>query len=135
MKSPIRSVRSGLRTAGVVGAAGLVVAFAVQGAAAKPVGLAKHKAGHPCLVMTGSGDPAFVKNFNPYTATGLPSGSFVQGAFYEPLIVTPEGGLKPVPWLARSWKWSNGNKTPTLKLAKGVKGSDGKPLTSADVRF
>ena len=27
---------------------------------------------HPCLVMTGSGDPAFVKNFNPFTATGLP---------------------------------------------------------------
>jgi len=37
--------------------------------------------------------------------------SFVQGAFYEPLIITGEGGLKPVPWLARSWSWSNGNKT------------------------
>src|SRR6185503_15705087 len=67
-------------------------------------------AGHKCLVMTGSGDPTFTKNFNPFTATGLPSGSFVQGAFYEPLIVTGEGGLKPVPWLARSWKWSNGNR-------------------------
>src|ERR687884_2326929 len=56
-------------------------------------------AAHRCLVMTGSGAPAFTRNFNPYTATGLPSGSFVPGAFYEPLIVTPEGGLKPVPWL------------------------------------
>src|SRR4051812_39444229 len=92
-------------------------------------------AAHRCLVMTGSGDPAFVKNFNPYTATGLPSGSFVQGAMYEPLIVTGEGGLKPVPWLARSWKWSNGNKTLTLSLAHGVKWSDGKPLTSADVVY
>src|SRR5437868_15444799 len=92
-------------------------------------------AAHRCLVMTGSGDPAFVRNFNPYTATGLPSGSFVQGAFYEPLIVTPEGGLKPVPWLARSWKWSNGNKTLRLNLAHGVKWSDGKPLTSADVVY
>jgi len=90
---------------------------------------------HQCLVMTGSGDPAFTRNFNPYTATGLPSGSFVQGSFYEPLIVTGEGGLKPVPWLARSWKWSNGNKTLTLKLAHGVKWSDGKPLTSADVVY
>ena len=60
---------------------------------------------------------------------------FVQGAFYEPLIVTGEGGLKPVPWLARSWKWSNGNKTLTLNLAKGAKWSDGKPLTSADVVY
>jgi peptide/nickel transport system substrate-binding protein len=92
-------------------------------------------AGHKCLVMTGSGDPAFVKNFNPYTATGLPSGSFVQGALYEPLIVTGEGGLKPVPWLARSWKWTNGNKTLMLSLAHGVKWSDGKPLTSADVVY
>lgn len=85
--------------------------------------------------MTGSGDPAFTKNFNPYTATGLPSGSFVQGAFYEPLIVTGQGGLKPVPWLARSWKWSNGNRTLTLNLAKGVKWSDGRTLTSADVVY
>ena len=92
-------------------------------------------AGHKCLVMTGSGDPAFVKNFNPYTATGLPSGTFVQGAFYEPLIVTGEGGLKPVPWLARSWKWSNGNKTLTLALAHNATWSDGKPLTSADVVY
>jgi peptide/nickel transport system substrate-binding protein len=92
-------------------------------------------AAHRCLVMTGSGDPAFVKNFNPYTASGLPSGAFVQGAFYEPLIVIGEGGLKPVPWLARSWKWSNGNKTLRLNLAHGVKWSDGKPLTSADVVY
>jgi peptide/nickel transport system substrate-binding protein len=90
---------------------------------------------HQCLVMTGSGDPAFTKNFNPYTATGLPSGSFVQGAFYEPLIVTPEGGLKPVPWLARKWTWSRGNKTLTLSLAHGVKWSDGKALTSTDVVY
>jgi peptide/nickel transport system substrate-binding protein len=85
--------------------------------------------------MTGSGDPAFTKNFNPYTATGLPSGSFVQGAFYEPLIITGEGGLKPVPWLARSWSWSNGNKTLNLNIAKGVKWSDGKSLTAADVVY
>ena len=95
----------------------------------------KITAGHKCLVMTGSGDPTFIKNFNPYTATGLPSGSFVQGAFYEPLIVTAEGGLKPVPWLARSWKWSNGNKTLTLNLARNAKWSDGQKLTSSDVVY
>ena len=85
--------------------------------------------------MTGSGDPAFVKNFNPYTATGLPSGSFVQGAFYEPLVIVGEGGLKPVPWLAKSWKWSKGNTVLTLQIQKGVKWSDGKPLTSLDVVY
>jgi peptide/nickel transport system substrate-binding protein len=92
-------------------------------------------AAHRCLVMTGSGDPTFVRNFNPYTATGQPSGAFVQGAFYEPLIITPEGGLKPVPWLARSWKWSHGNRRLTLNLARGVRWSDGRPLNAADVVY
>ena len=95
----------------------------------------KSAASHKCLVMTGSGDPTFVRNFNPYTATGLPSGQFTKGAFYEGLIVSPEGGKPAVPWLAQSWKWSNGNKTLTLNLAKNVKWSDGKPLTSADVVY
>jgi peptide/nickel transport system substrate-binding protein len=85
--------------------------------------------------MTGSGDPAFIKNFNPFTATGLPSGAFVKGAFYEGLIISPEGGKPAVPWLARSWKWSQGGRTLTLNLAKGVKWSDGKPLTSTDVQY
>src|SRR5215471_4609376 len=123
-----------------VGAALLAALTVVAIAAAKPtshpspVAVSTAKA-HSCLVMTGSGDPAFTKNFNPFTSTGLPSGSFVQGAFYEPLIVTGEGGLKPVPWLARTWQWSNGNKTLTLGLARGAKWSDGKPLTSADVVY
>jgi len=132
-----RSFRSTRRLAAVGAVAGLAV-LALIGTASAPAathGSASLTAAHKCLVMTGSGDPAFVKNFNPFTATGLPSGSLVQGAFYEPLVVVGEGGLKPVPWLARSWKWSNGNKTVTLQLAKGVKWSDGKPLTSLDVVY
>ena len=131
-----RSFRSTRRLVAVGVVAGLAV-LALIGTASAPAattGSASLTAAHTCLVMTGSGDPAFVKNFNPYTATGQPSGAFVQGAFYEPLIVTPEGGLKPVPWLARSWKWSHGNKTLTLNIVRGVKWSDGKALTSADVR-
>jgi peptide/nickel transport system substrate-binding protein len=126
------------RWLGAVVGAGCAAATLLTSAAPAAVdaaGAVTVRAAHSCLVMTGSGDPAFVKNFNPYTATGLPSGSFVQGAFYEPLIVTPEGGLKPVPWLARSWAWSNGNKTLTLNLARGVKWSDGKALTASDVVY
>src|SRR5262249_13154365 len=66
---------------------------------------------------------------------GLPTNAIAQGAFYEPLIVTSAGGIKTVPWLARSWKWSNGNKTLTLDLAQNAKWSNGKPLTSADVAY
>jgi peptide/nickel transport system substrate-binding protein len=109
--------------------------FASASAPAATKAAGSSQAAHKCLVMTGSGDAAFVKNFNPYTATGLPSGQFIQGSFYEPLMVTGEGGLKPVPWLARSWTWSNGNKTLTLNLTHDAKWSDGKPLTSADVVY
>jgi peptide/nickel transport system substrate-binding protein len=133
-----RSLRTTRRRTAVLAVAGLAVLAAVVTAGAAPAAttsVSSLTAAHKCLVMTGSGDPAFVKNFNPYTATGLPSGAFVQGAFYEPLIITGEGGLKPVPWLATSWAWSNGNKTLTLNIAKGVKWSDGKPLTAKDVVY
>jgi peptide/nickel transport system substrate-binding protein len=125
-----------IRWTGVVGVAAVAVALLVQSAGARPAVPLTASAGHKCLVMTGSGDPAFTKNFNPYTAQSLPSGGFVRGAFYEPLIITTAaGGGHQYPWLARSWKWSNGNKTLTLALQRGVKWSDGKPLTSADVVY
>src|SRR4051794_20310322 len=113
----------------------VLVVATVSPAAVHGTAAISKTAAHKCLVMTGSGDPAFVRNFNPYTATGLPSGQFIKGAMYEGLIVVPAGGLKPIPWLARTWKWTNGNKTLTLDLAKNVTWSDGKPLTSADVVY
>src|SRR4051812_26402946 len=142
MSRSLRSNRVG--PAAATGAVAVLAALIVVAvAAARPLGLAAHAAppartaaaAHACLVMTGSGDPAFVKNFNPFTATGLPSGQFVRGAIYEGLTVSPEGGKPTLPWLARTWKWSNGNKTLTLQLAKGVKWSDGKSLTSTDVVY
>ena len=130
-------MRRSTRTAVAVAIFAACAALATLLSAATPAAVKSSgaSAAHPCLVMTGAGDPAFIKNFNPYTATGQPSGAFVQGAFFEPLIITPQGGLKPVPWLARSWRWSGGNKTLTLNIAKGVKWSDGKALTAADVVY
>jgi peptide/nickel transport system substrate-binding protein len=133
--------------AGIAAAAGAVAVLAalivVATGAARPLGLSGHATplaqaaatAHPCLVMAGSGDPAFTKNFNPFTGSGLPSGQIVRGAIYEGLMISPEGGKPTLPWLARTWKWSNGNKTLTLQLAKNVKWSDGKALTSRDVVY
>src|SRR5205085_10841387 len=138
-KEPSMRFRPSRWLAAAVAAGCAVPAMLVAGAAPAAVyegsSAGSVTAAHRCLVMTGSGDPAFTRNFNPYTATGLPSGSFVQGAFYEPLVVTPEGGLRAVPWLARSWKWTRGNRTLTLNLAHGVRWSDGKLLTSTDVVY
>src|SRR6478609_3750659 len=139
---PLRTMQP--RFAAVLGGVVVLTALIVVAVAAArplaPSGQASPRSSvaataHSCLVMTGSGDPAFVKNFNPFTATGLPSGQFVKGAIYEGLTVSPEGGKPTLPWLARSWKWSNGNKTLTLQIAKGVKWSDGKPLTVQDVVY
>src|SRR3954464_14962333 len=78
----------------------------------------------------------FSMNSPPYTARGMPSGAFVRGPFYEPLIISSvAGGGHTYPWLAQSWKWSNGNKTLTLNLQKNAKWSDGPRLTAADVAY
>jgi peptide/nickel transport system substrate-binding protein len=136
MRRHLRPMRWLTAVVAVVALAAVAALFGSAAAApAATNAAATATAAHKCLVMTGAGDPAFVKNFNPYTASSLPSGAFVAGAFYEPLIITGEGGLKPVPWLAQSWKWSNGNKTLTLNLVHNAKWSDGKPLTAADVVY
>jgi len=133
-RHPRTARRLGL-SAGLLAAVIAVVALSVTASAPAAPRIIASSSAHQCLVMTGSGDPTFVKNFNPFTATGLPSGQFIKGAIYEPLIISPEGGKPPVPWLAQSWKWSNGNKTLTLNIAKGVKWSDHQPLTVADVVY
>jgi peptide/nickel transport system substrate-binding protein len=130
-----RSLRLKASLAAAVAVGVVIPTVLLIGSAPAAVTASSTSTAHKCLVMTGSGDPSFTKNFNPYTATGLPSGAFVQGAFYEPLVITPLGGLPTVPWLARTWKWSNRNKTLTLNLAHGVKWSDGKAMTSADAVY
>jgi len=136
MRIPARAARSGRMTACAVGAIAAVAAILAPGASARPAQQAAPAAGtHACLVMTGSGDAAFTRSFNPYTSSVL-NGGFMKGAIYEPLVVaTVAGGGHIYPWLAQSWKWSNGNKTLTLQIQPNVKWSDGKPLTAADVVY
>jgi peptide/nickel transport system substrate-binding protein len=58
------------------------------------------------------------------------------GTVYEQLTFV--NGLKSgqtTNWLASSYKWSNANKTLSFTVRKGVKWTDGKPLTAADVLF
>ena len=55
---------------------------------------------------------------------------------YEELVFVNE--LKSgaaTPWLASKYAWSNHDKTLTFTIRPGVKWSDGKPLTAADVLF
>ena len=90
----MRSLRIRSLAVAATGVMSLAV-LALSSAAPAATGRADHAgaSAHKCLVMTGSGDPAFTKNFNPYAGGGLPSNAFVQGAMYEPLIVTSAGGI------------------------------------------
>ncbi|MBN1347018.1 MAG: ABC transporter substrate-binding protein [Phycisphaerae bacterium] len=54
---------------------------------------------------------------------------------YEPLVRWDLSGKKAIPGLAESWEIQDGGKTYVFRLRKGLKWSDGEPLTSADFLF
>lgn len=54
---------------------------------------------------------------------------------YEPLVRWDRDGKKLIPNVAKSWEIGNGGKTFTLHLRKGIKWSDGEPLTADDIAF
>jgi len=71
--------------------------------------------------------------FNPLNAN-LQAWSF--GPVYEPLVYvnTLKSG-STTPWLASAYVWSNHNRTLTFTIRSGVKWTDGKPFSAADVLF
>src|SRR5206468_1127093 len=53
----------------------------------------------------------------------------------ESLVTSTPDGRSVRPWLATSYKASNGGKRYTFKLRKGVRFSNGQKMTSADAKF
>ncbi len=74
------------------------------------------------------------RNITPFTqGTGYP-GYYMMTLMYDTLLwIDPQG--VPQPWLAREFQASEGGRRWTLRLADGVTWHDGRPLTSADVKF
>ena len=94
-----------------------------NGAAASP---------HRCLVVTSAGDTPFARNFNPFVSPL----DFTWGGIYEPLIVvTNAGGGRRYKWLASGLAWSRDGRTLTLTVRRGVRWSDGVPLTNRDILY
>jgi peptide/nickel transport system substrate-binding protein len=92
--------------------------------------------GKPLVVVDNTGE-TFTKAFNPYVNTSLGNSNNSTALVYEPLLMfnTINPTQPPIPWLATAYAWSNGGKTLTFTIRKGVKFSDGKPMTAADVAF
>jgi len=72
-------------------------------------------------------------DFNPFNLSYI---SYSLGNVYEPLMfVNTLQNAKASPWLATGYAWSNGNKTLTFTIRKGVKFTNGDPMTPADVAY
>ncbi len=74
------------------------------------------------------------KTFNPYNSKDNIS-ALMSGIMYDGLLSSDPITGKPVPKLAKSFSISPDGKTYTIKLRKGVKWTDNRPITAEDVVF
>lgn len=92
--------------------------------------------GNAVLTVESSQQNQITQVFNPFITT---SGPYLMGAtslIYEPLMQA--NVVKPgryYPFLATAYKWSHGGDTITFTIRRGVKWSNGTPLTAKDVAF
>jgi len=88
------------------------------------------------VTLEGNTGVTFTNNFNPFDSSSFAEQLSVRSLVNEPLFEfdTLKANTQ-YPWLATSYAWSNGGKTLTFQLRKGVNWSDKKPFTSADVAF
>lgn len=74
------------------------------------------------------------KTFNPFNCKDNTSEAMAS-VMYDGLLTTHPVTGQPIPKLAKSYKISPDGKTYTVELRKGIKWSDGKPITADDVVF
>jgi peptide/nickel transport system substrate-binding protein len=96
--------------------------------------------GDGLILNVASQSDSLTQSFNPYlpnTAQGATYTNQGAGGFiYEPLVQINNVDIgHDIPWLAKSWEWSDENKTLTLHLQSGVKWTDGQKFSADDVVF
>lgn len=118
--------------AAVTAGAALVLAAALAACGGGSVSSQANGSDKTLVVSTGASGN-FVDNFNPFSPEQQDP---TRGMIYEPLyFFDTADAARTSPWLATSYAFSNGGKTLTFDLRKGVEWSDGTPFTSADVAF
>jgi peptide/nickel transport system substrate-binding protein len=102
---------------------------AVVGLVLPPCEAAAQKRGGTLVMLVQPEPPTLAS----YISTSGPIGQVTSKIFDG--LLEYDFSLKPIPGLAESWKVSPDGKTITFTLQRGVKFHDGKPFTSADVKF
>lgn len=88
------------------------------------------------LTIEASPTGPIADNFNPFVSSSPAVLLGSVGMVYEPLMQYDYAKPGTVyPWLATSDSWSDGDKTLTVQLRKGVEWSNGTAFTSKDVAF
>jgi peptide/nickel transport system substrate-binding protein len=110
--------------------AGLLAAACSAGAGPSGNGTAAAK---NVVTISNENGALWTCQFSPFNGSDtLLSVGFV----YETLAYdNPLQSGKTTPMLASSWQWGAGNKSITFTIRKGVKFSDGKPMSAADVVY
>ena len=99
--------------------------------ACKGAGNGSGNGGAGVLTIQGdAGDPTLTENFNPFSTTQLEGTRLI----YEPLEIPSSVDGSYTPFLATGFKTPSPT-TVTYTLRSGVKWSDGKPFSAADVVF
>jgi peptide/nickel transport system substrate-binding protein len=109
----------------------LAVAVLTGACVAALPAVAQESSGDQVLRIGWAQDP---QTFNPFV--GVNEEEYAVWALNWDLLVnfSPED-LGPSPGIAESWEISEDRKTITFDLVKNAKWSDGKPITSADVKY
>ena len=117
-----------LVTAAAVAATGTVAALAAQGTSSSSAATPK-RGGH--ITIARIEDSTSFDKTNVFQNESI----WLTEQINESLYDAGNDGKTLKPWLATSYTKSKDGKTYTFKLRKGVKFSNGKPMTAADVKF
>ena len=117
-----------LVTAAAVAATGTVAALAARGTSSSSAATPK-RGGH--ITIARIEDSTSFDKTNVFQNESIWLTEQINESLYE----VGNDGTTLKPWLATSYTKSKDGKTYTFKLRKGVKFSNGKPMTAADVKF
>ncbi|MCU1471271.1 MAG: transporter substrate-binding protein [Glaciihabitans sp.] len=116
-----------------VGAVVVALALAGCGTSSTPGGT---PANTPALTIGMPNGPQ-TNNSNPFLNTSAARSLGYAFAIYEPLaeVNDTRPANKPVPWLAKSWTWNADFTQLQITARDGVKWSDGKAFSAADIAY